>query len=180
MALDTNIGTHTHELGGEHEAVLEDVLGNYGASVGKGRKHHDLRLHVGRETRERKRLDIDRLDALGAIDVDTVLDTLALDAHKFHLFEHHSQVDGAEARNIDAALIGHEAPATIKVPASMRSPTTQWVTGCSSSTPSMVTTGVPAPTILAPISLSMLARSTISGSRAALSITVVPCARTAA
>lgn len=72
------------------------------------------------------------------------------------------------------------APATIKVPASMRSPTTQWVTGCSSSTPSMVTTGVPAPTILAPISLSMLARSTISGSRAALSITVVPCARTAA
>lgn len=85
MALDTNIGTHTHELGGEHEAVLEDVLGNYGASVGKGRKHHDLRLHVRREAGERKRLDIDRPDALDAIDVDAVLDTLALDAHKFHL-----------------------------------------------------------------------------------------------
>ena len=53
-------------------------------------------------------LDIDRFDALGAIDVDAVLDTLAIDTHKFHLFEHHAQVDGAEARNIDAAFIGHE------------------------------------------------------------------------
>ena len=72
------------------------------------------------------------------------------------------------------------AAATTKVPASMRSPITRCSTGCSSSTPSIVTTGVPAPVILAPISLSMFARSTISGSRAALSMIVVPRARTAA
>ena len=72
------------------------------------------------------------------------------------------------------------APATMKVPASMRSPITRCVTGWSSSTPSICTTGEPAPTILAPISFSMQARSTISGSRAALSMTVVPFARTAA
>jgi hypothetical protein len=39
---------------------------------------------------------------------------------------------------------------------------------------------VPAPSILAPISTSMAARSWISGSRAAFSITVVPRAPTAA
>ena len=39
-------------------------------------------------------------------------------------------------------------------------------------------TGEPAPLILAPISLSMFARSTISGSRAALSMVVVPLAKT--
>lgn len=180
MALDTNIGTHTHELGGEHEAVLEDVLGNYGASVGKGRKHHDLRLHVGRETRERKRLDIDRPDALDAIDVDAALDTLALDAHKFHLFEHHSQVDGAEARNIDAALIGHEGAGDDK--GAGLDAVTHHAMGNGMQLLHALDghDGRACADDLGTHLVEHVARSTISGSRAALSITVVPCARTAA
>ena len=46
--------------------------------------------------------------------------------------------------------------------------------------PSMVIVLVPAPAMTAPISTSMAARSEISGSRAAFSMTVVPLARTAA
>ena len=35
MALDTNVGTHAHQLRGKHKAILEDVLGNNGTAVGK-------------------------------------------------------------------------------------------------------------------------------------------------
>jgi hypothetical protein len=67
-----------------------------------------------------------------------------------------------------------------QVPATMRSGTVVYVTGASRSTPSTVMVDVPAPSIEAPIALSIEHRSTISGSRAALSTTVVPLASTAA
>ncbi len=66
------------------------------------------------------------------------------------------------------------------VPPSMRSPMTAWSAGTSSSTPSMVIVCVPAPSMRAPIFVRNAARSEISGSRAALSITVSPFASTAA
>ena len=50
----------------------------------------------------------------------------------------------------------------------------------SSLTPSIVKVSLPAPVILAPILVKQLARSTISGSRAAFSMTVVPSAKAAA
>ena len=62
----------------------------------------------------------------------------------------------------------------------MRSGTTVWSTGVSSSTPSISMVEDPAPRIMAPIRFKKAARSAISGSLAALSITVVPLARTAA
>ncbi len=62
----------------------------------------------------------------------------------------------------------------------MRSGTTVCSTAWSSSTPSMVMVDDPAPRIWAPMWLSIAARSASSGSRAALSMTVVPLARTAA
>ena len=67
-----------------------------------------------------------------------------------------------------------------QVPATMRSGTIACSVGESLSTPSMVSVELPAPSILAPICSSIWHRSTISGSRAALSMTVVPLARTAA
>ncbi len=66
------------------------------------------------------------------------------------------------------------------MPASIRSGMMVCSTPCSFSTPSMVTRLVPAPSILAPIELRKLARSTTSGSQAADSMMVVPLARTAA
>ena len=65
-----------------------------------------------------------------------------------------------------------------KVAASMRSGITVCSTGDSCSTPSMVMVELPAPSTWAPMRLRNAARSAISGSRAALSITVVPLAST--
>ncbi len=72
------------------------------------------------------------------------------------------------------------AAATAQVPATMRSGTVAWSTGTSSSTPWMLRVDVPTPSMSAPIDCSIVQMSTISGSRAALSITVSPSARTAA
>ena len=72
------------------------------------------------------------------------------------------------------------AAATANVPASMRSGMIACSIGCSSSTPSIVMIGVPAPWIRAPILLSTSASSSTSGSRAAFSITVRPFASAAA
>ena len=62
----------------------------------------------------------------------------------------------------------------------MRSGSTAWRAPCRRGTPSTTMRAVPAPEILAPILLRQSATSPISGSRAALSITVVPCASAAA
>jgi hypothetical protein len=74
------------------------------------------------------------------------------------------------------------AAATAQVPATIRSGTVRCEVGDSEpgGTPSISIVEVPAPATLAPIWISMSARSTISGSRAALSMTVVPLASTAA
>ena len=67
-----------------------------------------------------------------------------------------------------------------QVPATMRSPMVRCVTGRSSVTPSTSILEVPAPEMCAPMPVSMAQMSTISGSRAALSISVTPLASTAA
>ena len=72
------------------------------------------------------------------------------------------------------------AAATAQVPATIRSETVVYSTGCNVLTPVMVSSDPPIPEISAPIATNMLQISTISGSRAALSITVTPVAVTAA
>ncbi len=67
-----------------------------------------------------------------------------------------------------------------QVAATMRSPITRCSVGCSRSTPRMVNVEDPAPDTCAPILFSIAQRSAMSGSRAALSMTVSPSARTAA
>ena len=64
--------------------------------------------------------------------------------------------------------------------ASMRSPMIARSAGTSSSTPSTRIVDVPAPSMCAPIAVRNAARSVISGSRAAFSMTVSPFASTAA
>ena len=72
------------------------------------------------------------------------------------------------------------AAAAINVPASILSGITSYSTGVSSFIPSIVNRGEPMPLILAPILLRQFARSAISGSHAADSITVRPPANVAA
>ncbi len=71
--------------------------------------------------------------------------------------------------------------AAAHVPTSIRSGTAVWsVPRSGPSTPSISIVLVPAPSTRAPIDVRKEARSAISGSRAALSMTVLPRARTAA
>ncbi len=72
------------------------------------------------------------------------------------------------------------AVAKTHVPATIRSVTVRCSTGCSRSTPSITRVEVVIPSIWAPIATSIWHRSVISGSRATLSITVLPEASTAA
>ncbi len=72
------------------------------------------------------------------------------------------------------------AAANAQVAPTIRSPITRWSVGWSAVTPCTVSVEDPIPSIFAPIWVSIAARSTISGSRAALSITVGPSASTAA
>jgi hypothetical protein len=67
-----------------------------------------------------------------------------------------------------------------QVPATIRSGTVVYVTGLRIGTPSTVIVEEPAPWMRAPIAVSIEQMSTISGSRAELSMTVVPSASTAA
>ena len=72
------------------------------------------------------------------------------------------------------------AAAARKVPVSMRSGMIACAAPCSCGTPSIVMRAVPAPLILAPMASRHCARSITSGSRAALSSTVMPSASVAA
>ena len=40
--------------------------------------------------------------------MDAIFDALAVDTHELHLLEHHAQVNGAKARDIDTAIVGHQ------------------------------------------------------------------------
>ena len=74
-------------------------------------------------------------------------------------------------------ILPPETAAAIKnVPVSIRSATMRCVQPVKRSTPSIVIVPVPAPEIFAPIAFKNIAVSTISGSCAAFSITVVPSA----
>ena len=72
------------------------------------------------------------------------------------------------------------APASSSVPVAMRSGMISYSTPCSSGTPVMRIVSPPWPAMRAPIATRKFARSTTSGSIAALWITVSPCAVTAA
>ena len=94
------------------------------------------------------------------------------------------ELHGAEheviADRIEAATFAIAAAAMAKVAASIRSAMTSCSAPCNSLTPVMVTVGLPTPESLAPIAVRNFARSTTSGSHAALSIIVTPSASTAA
>ena len=78
-------------------------------------------------------------------------------------------------------ILPPDTAAAIKnVPVSIRSATTACSQPAKRSTPSTEIVSVPAPEIFAPILLRKSAVSTISGSRAAFSMTVVPFAKVAA
>lgn len=162
-----------------HETVFEDGLGDMRDAGRTGHQRHELRLQVGREAREGIGDDIDRSDAGAvALDAHAVVgrrDFRAGAAQRFNcgfeqrhigIFEHDVAAGHGDGHGIGAGLNAIRQDA---------------VAGAESEvTPSIVIVAVPAPDILAPMAFRQLARSTTSGSRAALPMTVVPRASVAA
>ena len=70
--LDDDVGAHALQLGHVHVAVLEDGLGQHRLPARARHQHHELRLHVGRETREGLGRDVDRLELALAAHADAV------------------------------------------------------------------------------------------------------------
>ena len=102
MPLDTNVRAHTDELRGKHKAVLKDVLGDDGVTVGERGKHHDLSLHVGGEPGERQGLNVNRGKSLAALDAHALLYALDAHTHALEFLEDHPQVMRIEAENLDS------------------------------------------------------------------------------
>src|SRR5258708_3076595 len=62
VALELDLRAEAGELLHVHETVLEDRLLDARDALRAGHQRHELRLQVGRESRERRRRDIDRAD----------------------------------------------------------------------------------------------------------------------
>src|SRR5574343_1401483 len=72
VALDLDVGPEAHQFVDVHEAVFENRLADGRHAIGNAVEGHELRLHVGREGRVRRRAQADRLQALGSDEADRI------------------------------------------------------------------------------------------------------------
>ena len=95
LALDLDFGAQAHHLVDVHETVFKNRLGHHASAVRHRIERHELRLHVGRETRifgGAKRL---RLHAAAGLNADEALARRDDGAGLAQLFNHRIQVIGA-------------------------------------------------------------------------------------
>ena len=97
--LNTDGSTHAHKLCSQHETVLKHVLGDEAGTIGHAFKHHELSLHIGGETRIRKRLDIHGNEPLTTTDSHAVLKALDLNAHLGHFCKRDIEMHRVETGN---------------------------------------------------------------------------------
>ena len=177
--LDLDARAQRAQLRHVHEAVLEDGLRDHAVPSATASDRHELRLHVGREARDRLRATF---TACGRRHLD--------DGHRVG-----GPLDGApaspslsqrrvEVRRHDAFAAGRGRRSRgggREGAVSMRSGMT-WCRSAprASSRPRCVTVAFPRPRCARPSPPGTSPRSTTSGSRAAFSSTVVPSASTAA
>ena len=121
MIVDGDVSPHTPELRGEHEAVLEHVLGDHRRAVGQSGEQHELSLEIRGETGVRQRLDIGRTQGALAGDTQPIGARLDLAAHGAKLHDRHAQISGVDAVNRHGAA--RQGAAHQKRPASILSPT---------------------------------------------------------
>src|SRR3546814_4774289 len=97
VAVDVELGAQAHQFLHVHEAVLEDRLVDDADAFGDAVHGHELRLHVGGETRMRRGDDVHRLRPAPAhVDGDAVAAGADVGAGLDQLVEH--RVEGAGAR----------------------------------------------------------------------------------
>ena len=86
-----------------HVAVLEDRLGQHAGAVRKAEHRHELRLHIGGESRERRGGEGERLQPAMGGDADGIALHLDLHAAIAQRGEHRMHVVGAGAHQLDIA-----------------------------------------------------------------------------
>ena len=167
------------QLVGEHEPALEDVLGDHGGAVRDGVERHHQRLQVGGQARVGQRHGVDRRRSPLHHDPEPVVEPVARPPRPSPACPARSR--GARAaRGARSRRPGSSRRRTPRCrPRSGPARSRGW-SATAGRLPRWSSVEVPIPSILAPICCSIWHRSTISGSRAALSITVVPSASTAA
>ena len=176
VAVDPGVGAEPGELLDRPETRLEQVLGDHGAAVGDGVVGQRERLQVGREARVGQRRDVERPRPAPRPDAPGTRRAVASTSHPAPASTSSDdvQVLGHAADDLDVAARrrGGEGPGAggdaVGDDARARS-------GASASTPSIsMRRRAGAARCARPSTTSISAMSTISGSRAALSMRVVP------
>ena len=181
VTVGAQVGAEPGQLLGEHEARLEDVLGDHRGAVADRRQRHRERLQVGREPRVGQRHHVERRRAGGPRAPGSRSSTsLTVGAGRRQLVQHDVEVvrPGRRARSGRRRRSPPRTPRCRPRSGPRRSrarPATQPVDPVHGRASRCET-----PSIWAPIATSISHRSMISGSRATLSMTVVPSASTAA
>ena len=99
MTLDADVGAHAADLVGEHEAVLEHVLGDDAVALGDRHERHELRLHVGGKAGVWQRLHVDRREPAGVRSTVTPSGSTWIDAAGLlELDEHEVEVRRGRTR----------------------------------------------------------------------------------
>ena len=176
VALGTDVGAHPPQFPDVQEPAFEHVLGHDARAVGDGEHREQDRLEIGGDARVRQRDQVHRLLTRVLAHAETVAVRLDRRPGVGELRQQELEMLGPSVVDRDVAerRDGRRRP----VPTSIRSGTAVCSAPCSSSTPWISIVLEPAPSICAPIVVRNSARSAISGSRAALSITEVPRAST--
>ena len=172
VAVGSHVGAHAGDLVAEHEARLEQVLGDHRGAVGDRQQRDRLRLQVGGQARIRQRHDVEALRTLVRSRTrNPSAQHLNVGAGAHQLVQRDLQVLGMPAAYRDVPARGHRGHR----PRAGDDPVSHGRVGrrvAAPSTPSISSVDEPTPSICAPIATSIWHRSTISGSRAALSMTV--------
>ncbi len=78
IAFDLDLGSHAPQLLDMHETVFKNRLSDGGSTVRHAVQHHELRLHVGGETRIRRSAHVDRFEFPVHLEVHPIFSRLDL------------------------------------------------------------------------------------------------------
>src|SRR5574343_58493 len=103
VALDLDVGPEAHQFVDVHEAVFENRFADGRHAIGNAVDGHELRLHVGRESRIGRRAQADRLQALGSDEADRIALDGNLAAGVHQLVDDGIEVGGRGLQQADVA-----------------------------------------------------------------------------
>jgi hypothetical protein len=159
--------------------MLKHRFSNHARAVRDGEQRHERSLQIRRKSRKWRRLHISAISPLA--ERRTVSPLLVCRSSTPASWSTCAAAPSISSRPYSRKMSPSVmAAAHTIVPSSMRSGITLCSAAPSVRRPSTVSASLPIPAMLAPMALRQFPRSATSGSRAALRMTVLPFARTAA